>query len=131
MAKIPTDTSSAPKRRGRPAKSGGALSKAEVQRAYRARLKTSGKVLKWVDVSCDAGERNAPLAEQRDDLDRVLARLEVLQQDVARLKVRVGELEAEVERSKDEAKETSRLRQRLQTQRQQNKSQMLEVKIQK
>jgi uncharacterized protein len=101
MAKTPTDTESSPKRRGRPPKASGALPKAEVQSAYRARLKTSGKALKWVEANFDACEQRALLARQQDDLVNALAMLEIRQQEIARLKARVGELEAEVERLKD------------------------------
>jgi len=108
MAKTPTDTESSPKRRGRPPKASGALPKAEVQSAYRARLKTSGKALKWVEANFDACEQRALLARQQDDLVNALAMLEIRQQEIARLKARVGELERSISATTASSGETAK-----------------------
>jgi hypothetical protein len=92
-----------------------------VQRAYRARLKASGKALKLVDVDFDPAERHASLAKQRDDLHKALADLELRQKEVARLEVRVAYLEAQVRELEPKAKEAIRLRQLLQVRRQKTK----------
>jgi predicted nucleic acid-binding Zn-ribbon protein len=84
----------------------------------------SGKVLRWVDANFDADEQRALLAEGRDALDNALAQSEIWRQEVARLKARVGELEAEVKRWKHEAQNTSARRRE---KRQQEKLKMKEL----
>jgi hypothetical protein len=70
-------------RRGRPPKPGGRISQADVQRAYRARLKAR------LDANCD-------VEELREALRRTLVRLELREEDVARLRQRNERLEAEL-----------------------------------
>jgi len=56
------------RRRGRPPKSGGPKSQAEVQRAYRARLKAAGKIVRIVDA-VPAGSAPAGAALSIPDFD--------------------------------------------------------------
>ena len=119
--KIPAQSTPAPKRRGRPPKAGGPTPKAEVQRAYRARLKTSGKALKLVDADFDPAEQRALFAKQRDELHNALM-------DVARLEARVGHLERQVRNLEPKAKEAILLRQQLQVRRQKTRLERGEYK---
>jgi hypothetical protein len=66
----------------------------EIQRAYRARLKAAGKVVKLVDADFD----QALVVELRDNLRNALLKLELRTQDVERLEARNRFLEAELVR---------------------------------
>jgi hypothetical protein len=68
----------------------------EVQRAYRARLKAAGKVLKLVDA--DAIADLAMFEGMREKLHNALLKLERREQDVARLEQRNTYLENELTR---------------------------------
>jgi folate-dependent phosphoribosylglycinamide formyltransferase PurN len=70
----------------------------EIQRAYRARLKAAGKVVKLVDADLDPGQMQALVVEVCDKLHNVLVKLELRAQDVERLEVRNRFLEAELVR---------------------------------
>jgi hypothetical protein len=89
------------KRRGRPPKPGGAMTPAAVQRAYRARLKAAGKVVKLVDADFDP-------AVVRDKLHNALLELELRDQDVARLEERNRFLESELVRLEREATQAAK-----------------------
>jgi len=88
MTESPTDP---PKpRRGRPPKPGGPIPRAEVQRAYRARL-AAGRV--------DPGL----IDDLRDRLSRAVARAELREEEAARLRDRNAYLEGELRRLEREA----------------------------
>jgi hypothetical protein len=101
MAKNPAPprSASAVKRsRGRPPKPGGRLSQVEVQRAYRVRLAAAGKVVRIVDAAT-LGLASIPDAEfeaLRKRLYDALLKLELRQQEVARLEQRNAYLEGEL-----------------------------------
>ena len=61
------------------------MTPAEVQRAYRARLAAAGKVVKLVDAGFDPAVMSELIAELRDKLHNALLKLELREQDVARL----------------------------------------------
>jgi hypothetical protein len=102
--------------RGRPLKPGGRLSQVEVQRAYRARLAAAGKVVKIVDAAAvNPATANLVLAAMpefdpaRDGVyDRAeiegiherfhnaLLKLELREEDVARLEARNAYLKGEL-----------------------------------
>lgn len=99
--------------RGRPPKPGGRIPQAEVQRAYRARLAAAGKVVRVVDaVPAPAGPVPAAIpdfdpardgiyeremvAGMQDELRNALLKLELREQDVARLEQRSAHLEREL-----------------------------------
>jgi hypothetical protein len=82
--------------RGRPPRPGGPKPQAEIQRAYRARLKAAGKVLKLLDA--DAVADLAMIDGMRERLHGALLKLELREQDVARLDQRVAHLEAALKR---------------------------------
>jgi chromosome segregation ATPase len=84
------------KRRGRPPIAEGAKSRTDIQRDYRARLKAAGKVLRFVDTWTTMTP--AEIAELRQRLDNALLKLELREQDVARLDQRVAYLEGELRR---------------------------------
>ena len=86
-----------PKRsRGRPPNPEGAKPRAEVQRAYRERRKAAGKVV----VTIDTWKTMTPaeITELREHLRNALLKLELREQDVARLDARNAYLEAELKR---------------------------------
>jgi hypothetical protein len=85
-----------PKRRGRPPRPGGPTPPAEIQRAYRARLAAAGKVLKLVDA--DAVDDLAMVGRLRERLHNALLKLELQEQEVARLTARNHWLENEMKR---------------------------------
>jgi hypothetical protein len=101
MAKNPAPPRSAPavkRPRGRPPKPGGRLSQVEVQRAYRARLAAAGKVVRIVDAAT-LGLVGIPDAEFEALCKRLrdaLLKLELREQDVARLEQRNAYLEGEL-----------------------------------
>ena len=109
MAKKPATPSgpTAKPRRGRPPKPGGPIPQVEVQRAYRARLKAAGKVVRLVDARAAAGipdfdpakdgifERQM-VESMRDRLHDALSKLELREEVVSRLCDRNTYLEAEV-----------------------------------
>jgi hypothetical protein len=82
--------------RGRPPRPGGRKPQAEIQRAYRARLKAAGKVLKLVDADTIADL--AMVDGTREKLHDALSKLERREQDVARLTTRNAYLENELKR---------------------------------
>jgi hypothetical protein len=100
----------AAKRRGRPPKPGGRTPQVEVQRAYRARLKAAGKAVRIVDATATAGAvpipdfdpakdgvfERAMIARMREQLRSALSKLELREEDVARLRERNAYLEAEL-----------------------------------
>jgi hypothetical protein len=108
----------AAKRRGRPPKPGGRIPQVEVQRAYRARLKAAGKVVKVVDaVPANPASASGALPSIpdfdpttqmicdrelfegfRDGLHNALLKIERREQDVERLTKRNAYLEAELKR---------------------------------
>jgi hypothetical protein len=113
MAKKPRSPPAPPAKRprGRPPKLGGPTPQAEIQRAYRARLAAAGKVLRLVDaasatpalasipgfnpatqVICD----RKTFKDTRNNLHNALVKLEVRDQDVARLEARNAHLEREL-----------------------------------
>jgi hypothetical protein len=115
MAKKPRSPPAPPakRRRGRPPKPGGPIPQAEIQRAYRARLAAAGKVVRLVDAAsaspvltsipgfdlatqliCD----RKTFKDMRDNLHSALVKLEVRDQDVARLETRNAYLEGELKR---------------------------------
>ena len=106
------------RRRGRPPKPGRPKSQVEVQRAYRARLKAAGKVVKIVDAN-PVSSGPAPAATPsissfdpatqmicdrelfegfRDGLHNALLKIERREQDVDRLEKRNAYLEAALKR---------------------------------
>jgi hypothetical protein len=74
----------------------GRIPQVEVQRAYRDRLKAAGKVVKL--VTADDLDRVELVAEMRDKLHDALLKLELREQDNARLQDRVAYLEGELKR---------------------------------
>ncbi len=120
MAKKPAQPSSAPaikRPRGRPPKLGGRLPQVEIQRAYRARLKAAGKVVRLVDAdpinsspasspvptsmpdfdpATDGTYEQAMVVSMRDQLRNALLKLELREEDVARLQKRNAYLEGEL-----------------------------------
>jgi hypothetical protein len=99
MTRSPSPPTPAPatiKRRGRPPRPGGPIPKAEVQRAYRERLRAAGKAVKLVDADWDSDEFRALFAKRADDLHNALLILEVQKQDIARLEQRNAYLEREL-----------------------------------
>jgi hypothetical protein len=80
--------------RGRPPQHGGPKPQAETQRAYRARLKAAGKVLKLVDA--DAVADLAMVDGMHEKLHNALLKLERRKRDVARLTTRNAYLENEL-----------------------------------
>ena len=95
-----------PKRpRGRPRKPD-ALTQAQVQRAYRARLAAAGKAVRVVqleavsgsDLEADAIADRAYYAELRDKYHNAILKIEILQEDRTRLDKRNAYLEGELKR---------------------------------
>ena len=92
------------------------MSQVEIQRAYRARLAAAGKVVRVVDAASVRPASASPpmtaipdfdpamdgiyerkmIAKMRDDLRNALLKLELRQEDVARLKQRNTYLECEL-----------------------------------
>jgi hypothetical protein len=102
MAKTPARSKSippakpAPRKRGCPPQPGGPKPQAEIQRAYRARLAAAGKVLKLVDA--DAAADLAMVAAMREKLHDALLKLELRDEEVARLAARNHQVENELTR---------------------------------
>jgi hypothetical protein len=112
MAKKPATPSSPPAkpRRGRPPKPGGRTPQVEVQRAYRARLKAAGKIVRIVDATAPAGAPPIPdfdpakdgvyerdmVAGMREQLRIALSERDYLKDEVARVRERNAYLEAEL-----------------------------------
>jgi hypothetical protein len=102
MAKSPPRSRSvapakAPKRsRGRPPRPGGPRPQAEIQRAYRARLKAAGKIVAIVDADVLADQ--TMFENLRERLHAALSKVERCEQDVARLEQRNAYLENELKR---------------------------------
>jgi hypothetical protein len=111
MAKKPRSPPAPPatRHRGRPPKPGGPIPQAEIQQAYRARL-TAGKVFRLVDAaSASLALASIPgfdpakqliwdrktYKDMRDNLHNALVKLDVREQDVARLETRNAYLESE------------------------------------
>lgn len=104
-------------RRGRPPKPGGPIPQVEVQRAYRARLKAAGKVVRLVDAgsappsspqspalasipdydpAIDGIYDRAMFEKMRDDLHNALSQIEVLEADRNRWQTDCARAEAEL-----------------------------------
>jgi len=117
MAKNPpraiAATPAGKRRRGRPPKPGGRIPQVEVQRAYRARLAAAGKVVKVVDAAAaptspapasisdfdpakDGIYEREMVEGMRNSLHNALSKLELREQDVARLELRNAYLEGEL-----------------------------------
>ena len=113
MAKKPRSPPAPPakRRRGRPPKPGGPTPQAELQRAYRARLAAEGKIVRLVDaasaspalasipgfdparqLNCDRKTNKG----MRNNLHNALVKLDMREQDVARLETRNSYLESEL-----------------------------------
>jgi hypothetical protein len=97
-----------PVRMGRPPKPGGPMPQTEVQRAYRDRLKAQGKAFRLVDADFDPATQAALIAEFRDQLHDTLVKLELREQDVARLDARNRFLESELVRLEREATQAAK-----------------------
>jgi hypothetical protein len=82
--------------RGRPPRPGGPTPQAEIQRAYRARLKAAGKIVAIVDADVLADQ--TMFQGIRERLHAALSKLELREQDVARLTARNAYLENELKR---------------------------------
>jgi hypothetical protein len=89
-------------KRGRPPKPD-ALTKAEVQRRYRERLRAQGKILRLVSADFTPAEMVAKIAEFRDSLHIALLKIELRDETIARLETRNRFLEAELIRLEREA----------------------------
>jgi len=106
----PSNPPAAKPRRGRPPKPGGRTSQVEVQRAYRARLKAAGKAVRIVDATAPARAVPLPdfdpakdgvferemIANMREKLRSALSERDYFKDEVARLRARNGQLEAEL-----------------------------------
>jgi hypothetical protein len=113
MAKKPRSPPAPPakRRRVRPPKPGGPIPQAEIQRAYRARLAAEGKIVRLVDaasaspalasipgfdparqLNCDRKTNKG----MHNNLHNALVKLDVREQDVARLETRNAYLESEL-----------------------------------
>jgi len=115
-SKPPPGVASGARPRGRPPKPGGRIPQAEVQRAYRARLAAAGKVVRIVDAArlalATAGQAIGPtpdfdpsrdgiyeramVEKMHEDLRNALLKLELREEDVARLEQRNAYLEREL-----------------------------------
>jgi hypothetical protein len=86
--------------RERPPKPGGRVPQVEVQRAYHARLAAAGKIVRVVDaIPASPALASIPGTEfeaMRERLHNALLRLELREQDVARLEQRNAYLEGEL-----------------------------------
>ena len=97
-----------PVRRGRPPTPGGPKPQVEIQRAYRERLKLKGKATRLVDADFDPAAQAALIAEFRDQLHNTSAKLELREQDVARLESHNRFLESKVVRLEREATQAAK-----------------------
>lgn len=120
MAKTPRPPAAIPsgkRPRGRPPKPGGRIPQVEVQRAYRARLAAAGKVVRIVDAATrnllpanralpafadfdpakDGIYERAMIESMREQLHNALLKLELREEDVARLEQRNAYLEGELQ----------------------------------
>jgi hypothetical protein len=88
-----------------------------VQRAYRARLAAGGKAVRIVDTTVSPPPDAAMFQDIRDKLRNALLRLELREEDVARLEQRnaylEGELKLQERHHTNTLKEVITLRQRL------------------
>jgi predicted nuclease with TOPRIM domain len=82
------------KRRGRPPRPGGPTPQAEVQRAYRARLKAAGKIVKLIDPAVMPDP--ADVLTMRDELHNALSTSNRWQEEAARLEASNLDLEDKV-----------------------------------
>jgi hypothetical protein len=109
MAKKPSPPAIPPKRRGRPPLAGGPKTQAEVQRAYRGRLKAAGRLVMRTDPAVvgapgipDFDSATQMVCDREmfegmgDRLHAALLKLERREQDVARLEARNAYLEGEL-----------------------------------
>jgi len=139
MAKNPKPPPSLPAgtRRGRPPKPGGRIPQVEVQRAYRARLAAAGKAVRVIDLDALrlalASPARASISDfdpatqlvcdremfedMRERLRNALLKLELREQDIARLETRnaylEGELKLQEQHHTNTLKEVITLRQQL------------------
>ena len=95
MAKDTQLAARSEKRRGRPPLPGGPKSQAEIQRAYRARLKAAANPPGFDPDKQMICDRDV-FTETRDRLHNVMLKLELREQDVGRLQERNAYLEAEL-----------------------------------
>jgi hypothetical protein len=115
MAKKPSSPAPAPTARGprgRPPRPGGPTPQAEVQRAYRARLAASGKVVRVVDAAASPAPPAIPAFDpatqivcDREQFERMderlgngLSRIRLLTDSLQRLEQRNAFLETELKR---------------------------------
>jgi hypothetical protein len=77
------------KRRGRPPRPGGPTPQAVVQRAYRARLKAAGKIVKLIDP--------ADFLTMREKLHNALLNLELREQELAKLETSNADLKSKLD----------------------------------
>ena len=108
MPRKPAPPSNVPgkPRRGRPPKPGGRIPQVEVQRAYRARLKAAGKIVRIVDANAvpvpdfdparDGVFERAMFESMQDRLRNALLKLELRKEELARLRERNAWLEREL-----------------------------------
>jgi hypothetical protein len=82
--------------RGRPPQPGGSKPQAEIQRAYRARLAAAGKVVTIVDRDVLADQ--TMFESLRERLQAALSKLELQDQQMARLTARNTHIENELKR---------------------------------
>jgi hypothetical protein len=94
--------------RGRPPRPGGPTPQVEIQRAYRARLKAAGKVVKLVDLSRIAADfspdthfvcERAAFEQLRYDFNTALLKIARLTEDFTQLQLRNGYLEGDLKRA--------------------------------
>ena len=120
MARPPPDAPPVQPRRGRPPKPDGAISKAEVQRAYRERQKAAGKIVRTIDAATLTAIQAGPpttspdpaipdfdpktqviidrdfFQEMQEKLRNALLKLALREADVAQLHQRNHQLHAEL-----------------------------------
>ena len=106
MPRKRTTPAPAKPRRGRPPKPGGRKPQAEVQRAYRARLAAAGKVVRIIDANAvpvpdfdpakDGVFEREMIASLREQLRNALSKMELREEEVARLRDRNAHLESEL-----------------------------------
>jgi hypothetical protein len=140
MARNPRPLSALPvtkRPRGRPPKPEGRIPQVEVQRAYRARLAAAGKIVRLVDAAAVQPAPasaaliaitafnpapppvydNAMVEGLRNQLHNALLKLEIREQDVARLEARnaylEGELKLQAQHHTNSLKEVIMLKQQL------------------
>ena len=110
--KAPPSTPTGKRPRGRPQKPGGRIPQAEVQRAYRARLAAAGKVVRLIDAAALTNPPatavpgfdpetqgiydRAMIEDLRERLGNALSKLQLQEEEMARLSQRNAYLEREL-----------------------------------